>query len=160
MINFHILSSSLLLLVDRVAVLRTRCGLLLTDRPTDHTTQSVTNCYRLSSVVCRSVCHTSEPCKKSWTDHDVVCVEDLGGPRKLCIRWGLESRSPMGLHNFEGESCAMVRRWRFLRNFCVLCMVCEVCEVGYCQTYLLTYLLGGWRLRLEHGDDLHEAPSC
>jgi len=29
---------------------------------------------------CRSVCHTSEPCKNSWTDWDAVWVEDSGGP--------------------------------------------------------------------------------
>ena len=29
-------------------------------------------CYRPSSVVCRSVCHTSEPWRNSWTDRDAV----------------------------------------------------------------------------------------
>jgi len=38
-------------------------------------------CYRMSSVVCLSVCHTSEPCKNSWTDQDAVWVENLVGPR-------------------------------------------------------------------------------
>ena len=33
-------------------------------------------CYRLSSVVCRSVCHTSEPCKNDCTDRATVWVED------------------------------------------------------------------------------------
>jgi len=53
-------------------------------------------CYRPSSVVCRSVCDTSEPCKNGWTDQ----VEDSGGPREPCIRW--RSRSPMGCGNFLG----------------------------------------------------------
>jgi len=39
-------------------------------------------CYRLSSVVWRSVCHTSEPCKNGWTDWDAIWVEDFGGPRE------------------------------------------------------------------------------
>ena len=49
---------------------------------------STVYCYRPSSVVCRSVCHTSEPCKNCWTDRDAVWVEDLSGPREPCIRWG------------------------------------------------------------------------
>jgi len=33
-------------------------------------------CFRPSSVICRSVCHSSEPCKNGWTDSDAVSVED------------------------------------------------------------------------------------
>jgi len=40
---------------------------------------------RLSSVVCRSVCHSIEPCKNG--DRDAVWVVDSGGPKKSCIRW-------------------------------------------------------------------------
>jgi len=42
--------------------------------------------------VCRSVCHTSEPCKNGCTDQDAVWVEELGEPKEPCIIWG--SRSP------------------------------------------------------------------
>jgi len=42
----------------------------------------IVSCYRPSSVVCRSVCHTSEPCKNGWSDRGVVCVKDSGGPKK------------------------------------------------------------------------------
>jgi len=45
-------------------------------------------CYQPSSVVCRSVCHTSEPCKNGCTDRDAVWVEDSGRPKEPCIRWG------------------------------------------------------------------------
>jgi len=38
------------------------------------------------SVFCRSVCHTSEPCKNGWTDRVAVRVMGSDGPR--------ESRSP------------------------------------------------------------------
>ena len=55
-------------------------------------------CYRPSSVVCLSVYHTSEPCKNSLADRDAVWVEDLGGPKELCITWG--SRSPYGKGQF------------------------------------------------------------
>jgi len=36
-------------------------------------------CYWPSSVVCRSFCHTSEPCKNGRTDPDAIWVEDSGG---------------------------------------------------------------------------------
>jgi len=51
-----------------------------------------------------SVCHTSEPRKNGWTDRDAVSVEDSGGLRELCIRWG--SRSPRGKGQFWGG-----KRW-------------------------------------------------
>jgi len=37
-------------------------------------------CYRPSSVVCWSVCHTSQPCKIGCTDRDAVWFEDSGDP--------------------------------------------------------------------------------
>jgi len=59
-------------------------------------------CYGPSSVVCRSVCYTSEPCKNGFSDQGTVCwVEDSGGPKEPCIRWG--SRSSMERGNFEGK---------------------------------------------------------
>ena len=48
-----------------------------------------------------SVCHTSKPCKNGWTDRHAVWVEDLGGPKRPCIRWGF--RSPHGKGQFWGE---------------------------------------------------------
>ena len=41
------------------------------------------------------------PAKTADTDRDGVWVEDLGGPKEPCIRWGF--RSPMGMGNFKGE---------------------------------------------------------
>ena len=61
---------------------------------TDRVTQS--GCL----LVCRPVCHTSEPCKNGCTDRDAVWVGDSGGPKEPCIRW--ESRYAMGRGNFEG----------------------------------------------------------
>ena len=58
--------------------------------------------YRLSSVVCRSVCHTSEPCKNGCTDRAAVWVEDLDGPGEPCIRWGPDPT--MGRGKFLGEN--------------------------------------------------------
>jgi len=49
-------------------------------------------CYRPSSVVCRSVYHSSEPCKNGSTDRDAIWVEDSGGSKEPWIRW--RSRSP------------------------------------------------------------------
>jgi len=51
-------------------------------------------CYRPSSVVCLSVCHTSEPCKNGSTDRDFVWVEDSGGPREPCITWATGVQIP------------------------------------------------------------------
>jgi len=38
-------------------------------------------CCRPSSVVCQSVCHTSEPCENGWTDWDAIWVVGLDGPK-------------------------------------------------------------------------------
>jgi len=56
-----------------------------------HTSSSTTYirssdyCYRPNSVVCRSVCHNSEPCKNGTTDRDAVWVVDSGGLRKHVV---------------------------------------------------------------------------
>jgi len=50
-------------------------------------------------MVCRSVYHTSEPCKNGQTNQDAVWVEDLGGPREPCIRWGPDLSMAWG--NFD-----------------------------------------------------------
>jgi len=58
--------------------------------------------YRPSGVVCRSVCHISEPCRNGCTSRAAVWVEHLGAPGKPCIRWGY--RSPHGKGQiFGGE---------------------------------------------------------
>ena len=57
-------------------------------------------CYRPSSVVCRSVCYTSEPCKNDCTDRDAVWVEDSVGRRKHVLDGGPDP--PMGRGNSEG----------------------------------------------------------
>jgi len=66
--------------------------LLLLARIARTTHVDVVYCYQPNSMVCRLVCHTSEPCKNGWTDRDAVWVEDSGGPRKPCIRWGSRLR--------------------------------------------------------------------
>ena len=64
----------------------------------------VAYCYRPCSVICRSVylsvCRTNESCKNGCTDRDAVWIEDLGGPKEPCIRWGF--KSPIGRGNFLG----------------------------------------------------------
>ena len=42
-------------------------------------------CYRLSSTVCRSVCHNVMSC--GWTDRTTIWVVDSDGLKKWCIRW-------------------------------------------------------------------------
>jgi len=58
-------------------------------------------CYRRISVVCHSVCHTSEPCKNGCSDRDAVWVEDSGEPKESFIIDGLHIPHKRG--NFEGE---------------------------------------------------------
>jgi len=76
----------------------------------------VAYCYRLSSVVGRSVClsvwlsvcHTSEPCENGCTDGAAVWVEDSGGPRERCIiRWGPDP--PWEGSIFRGEGRPIVK---------------------------------------------------
>jgi len=67
-------------------------------------------CYRPSSMVCLSVCHSSDPCKNGWTDWVAVWVEDSGGPKEPCIRWG--SDLPMGRGNFEGVKGRPIVKYR------------------------------------------------
>ena len=71
--------------------------------------------YRLSSVVrrlsvCRSVCHTSEPCKNGCTDRAAVWVEDLVRPGEPCISWGPDTH--MGRGKFLGENGRPVVKYR------------------------------------------------
>ena len=43
--------------------------------------------------------------RQKWLNHrDAIWVEDLGGPRKPCIRWA--STSPIGRGNFEGKGAS------------------------------------------------------
>ena len=58
-------------------------------------------CYRPSSMVCRFVCHTSEPCRNGWADWDAVWIKNSGGPGEPYVRWGPDPC--MGRDNFEGE---------------------------------------------------------
>jgi len=94
-------------------------------------------CYRPSSVACWSVClsvsllvcHTSEPCKNGCTDRDAVWVEDLGGPREPCIRWG--SRSPMERGNFEGGKGRPIVKYRdTLWTFVQKQLIWSRCRLG------------------------------
>jgi len=57
--------------------------------------------YRPSSVVCLSVCHTSEPCKNGCTNRAAIWVEDLGGPGNHVLGGGPDP--PWEAANFWGE---------------------------------------------------------
>ena len=37
---------------------------------------------------CEVMGHYSELCKNGLTNGDAILIEDLGGPKELCIRWG------------------------------------------------------------------------
>jgi len=57
--------------------------------------------YRPISVICRSVCHTGEPCKNGCTNGAAVWVEDLGGPGNHVLDGGPDP--PMGSSKFLGR---------------------------------------------------------
>ena len=52
---------------------------------------SVVLCMSVCLSVCQSVCleHTSEPCKKGWTDREPIWGVDSYDFKESCIRWGL-----------------------------------------------------------------------
>ena len=66
--------------------------------------------YRPSSVVCRSVCHTSKPCKNGCTDRAAVWDEDLRAAGEPCIRWGPDPS--MGRGKFFGENGRSIVKYR------------------------------------------------
>ena len=79
-----------------------KCTVFIVFRPHRSTTYvDAAYCYQPSSVVCRSVgrsiCHTSEPCKRGWTDWDAVWVVDLDRPMNHKLDGGPD---PHGRGNF------------------------------------------------------------
>jgi len=60
-------------------------------------------CYRRSRVVCVSVGHVREPCKKRLNRSRRVWVGESGEHKEPCIRWGRGS-DPQG--QWEGAICA------------------------------------------------------
>ena len=44
------------------------------------------------------------PAETAQPDRDTVWVEDSGGPKELCVRWGPDPFMERG--NFEGEKAA------------------------------------------------------
>ena len=70
----------------------------------------VAYCYRPSSMVCWSACHTSEPRKNGCTDRDAVYVEDSHGHKEPCIRWGVHI--PQGKQQFSGGKGRPIVKYR------------------------------------------------
>ena len=80
-----------------------------------------------SVCVCLSVGYNRESCKSGWTDWDVACIVDLGGPRNHVLRLGSVPPSRRGnLLGFPGH-------WSVLA-----CLSSERC----CSTGLQTCLQG------------------
>jgi len=97
-------------------------------------------CYQPSSMVCLSVCHTSEPCKNGWTDWDAIWVEDSSGPREPCIRW--RSRSSHGKGQFVGGKGRPIVKYRDARRLSVQKWLnrsrCHLgCGLGWAQGIVL-----------------------
>jgi len=73
------------------------------------------------------------PEKNGWTDRDAVWVEDLGGPRESCIRWG--SRYFFGRGNFGEKKCPLYV-WSL---FCH-----EQCKNGGADRFAVWIVDSGW----------------
>ena len=75
----------------------------------------VVYCYRPSSVVCRLVCHNSEPCKNGWTNREAVWVVGSDWPKKSCIRWDAHWRYLANTiyrqHSAQRKAPVSKRRW-------------------------------------------------
>jgi len=96
-------------------------------------------CYRPSSVVCRSVGHTSDPCKNGWSERDAVWVEHSSGPKEACIRWCAQcTLAPPGEYHWTVD---VRRRCGLLSNY---------------FDHLLTVTSGCWQCahRLPRGAEL------
>ena len=52
--------------------------------------------------MCLCVDHDREPCKNSQTDPGAIYGMDSGGPKELCVSWGLHC--PMGRGTFHGRN--------------------------------------------------------
>jgi len=111
--------------------------------------------WSVGRSVCRFVCYTSELCKNGWTDQDAVSVEDSGGPRKPCIRWGPD---PHGKGQFWGERGVPFGLWtrvgRRKHEFTCIRQVAPMCPHGkeHCPP-MSSDDMGGhigstWRIRL------------
>jgi len=73
----------------------TNVTIVVVVRPHRSTTYVDAACVndRVAWSVCQSVCLShSQPCKNSSTDRDAVSVEDSGGPKAACVRWGAHWR--------------------------------------------------------------------
>jgi len=63
-------------------------GTFIVFRPHRGTTYvDVAYCYRLHSMVCRSVSWGRERCEDGCTDRDAVWIVDSGGPKEACAHW-------------------------------------------------------------------------
>ena len=87
----------------------------------------------LSTMVCRSVCDTGEPCKNSWTDRDSVRVVFLGALKEPCIRWG--SKAPMARGYFAGKGVAV--------GSCAKTSELMTCRLGYRVRWTQGTMYGG-----------------
>jgi len=78
----------------------------------------------------RVACYVSlSPCKNGWTDWDAVWVEDSGGLREPCIRWG--SRCPHGNGQFFGEKGRSIVNCEVLGTLGICAKAAEPIEMPF-----------------------------
>jgi len=102
--------------------------LVLLDRIAHTTYVDAVCCYQPSSMVCLSVCHTTEPCKNGWTDRDAVWVGDSGGLREP---YGGPDPA-IGMGNFEGRKRRPIVKYRDTLRSSVQKRLNQLrCRLGY-----------------------------
>jgi len=122
---------------DRISSSVVICDMVIIVRPHRSTTYVECRCGLLLPteyiVICRSVCHTSEPRKNGCTDRDAVWVEDSSGPKEPCVRWGPDSPCDGAILRGKGVSHCKVRET--LRTAVICAKTGEVnrlrCRLGY-----------------------------
>jgi len=72
--------------------------------------------WSLCVSMCLSVGHVHEPYKNGWTDRDAVSVDDSGGHKEPCSRWGPDLQ-------WEGQFLEVVRPIKSIARHC--CGVCS-----------------------------------
>jgi len=92
-----------------------------------------------------TVCHTSEPCKKGWTDLDPVWVEDSGGPKEARVRWGPDPTCEgaiireKDMHGHARRHCRELCKHGWTDRFAV----CVVDSSGQKEAQVQSYSPGG-----------------
>jgi len=111
--------------------------------------------YRPSSMVCRSVCHVSEPCKNSWTDRDAIWVVYSGGPKKACKYLISSVLDGAQILHAKGQSLGNGHA-----RACPTTLCCELCKNGWTDQIAVWVVDSGRRRKHKFSRIRQVAPIC